>query len=544
MSQYASFEEAKPQSMSIVPKKNNKMYHLFNFLEQEYGNDVETMLKRVNGILASGIALNLIKDERLRKTLKFIQSLISLGVLTMDLSLHLNHYFESQKKQKIDKCESREDKYLKILELDSKSFKGNGTRLNIWEYGKMNSEIVTWVLNSPKTSNFRVLKYFDYYSLSEIECVTFEEDKSYSIVILIEYEGKKLCWEIEFSIYSGTPLVKNSCLIGTNITEDLFENFKNRVLLDYITILDITKNTMVFDDFGWITPIPRRNITEKINQFDVDTFVKEIKQVLDNKRRRAFAFVGKQGVGKSIIMRKIETVLTDYIIIHLSSRDFAHESTLINRFSFIKTLQPVIVIIDDLDSCNLQDKNRITGEFLSCIDDVNKDLNMVLIVSINDTSSVHYTILNRPGRFDRVFEITTPRTLEEIYEILESKIKSVQDNYCKVTLDLNKILKRSLKMNNTLKKFLKHKLTQAEITNAIVEQAFIDININFNPVGDENKWLAVDDKIFSTYLNGAFKKHETTKKSLSNCNFHKEDPTINKCEETKASKGDSYSMTI
>jgi len=80
-------------------------------------------------------------------------------------------------------------------------------------------------------------------------------------------------------------------------------------------------------------------------------------------------------------------------------------------------------------------------------------------------------------------------------------------------------------MNNTLKKFLKHKLTQAEITNAVIEQAFIDININFNPVGDENKWLAVDDKVFSMYLNGAFKKHEVTKKSLANCNFHKEDPT-------------------
>jgi len=55
MSNYPDkIEEVSTQSISLVPDPSSKWYHPFNFLAQEYGNNLKKILSRTNGILALG----------------------------------------------------------------------------------------------------------------------------------------------------------------------------------------------------------------------------------------------------------------------------------------------------------------------------------------------------------------------------------------------------------------------------------------------------------------------------------------------------------
>jgi AAA+ superfamily predicted ATPase len=269
-------------------------------------------------------------------------------------------------------------------------------------------------------------------------------------------------------------------------------------------------------------------VKEKINQFDIARLRNEIRSVLRHKRKRAFAFVGKQGVGKSSILRVIEETMKEYMVIHLTADDFEYARTIRDRFDIAKQFQPLIIMIEDLDSCGLREKGSRTGAFLECIDEVNDDLNMVILVTINDTSLIHRTILDRPGRFDRVFEITPPKSIDEVYQVLESKIGHIRHNYCNGT-EVS-LMDKNL-MSKILKRCVDEKFTQAELTNAITEQALIDMDIEMEGCEASNPWEYVAPQDFVKFLEGAVDKHCETKKAIKEYKFNDQDPDMN-CPET------------
>jgi hypothetical protein len=145
-------------------------------------------------------------------------------------------------------------------------------------------------------------------------------------------------------------------------------------------------------------------------------------------------------------------------------------------------------------------------------------------VSINDTSLIHYTILNRPGRFDRIFEIRSPQTEKEVLEIILSKTNVIKANYCSD----NPLFLKEIDMNNMadiLKDCIKYKFTQAEIANAVLEQAFIDINIDMKATDTMSKnWLKTGIMDIIPFLKEAIKKHLKTKEAQENCNFNNKNP--------------------
>ncbi len=499
--------------------KSSPLYHIFNFLSMEYGGDLEKMLHRINGMMTLGVASSFIKNKKLKRGLQVGQALLSAGLFTTDFAIHVKNYVRQLKKENKSTFNRQMIKACQILDVEEKNPAYGDLPLAQIEMG---IEITQWLLSHPKTEKFKILNYYDLSSLKELgDSDEFEQFYVKNIGILIEIgpENKKILWDLDLRyVVNVLSYVKNSVIISEYMTEDFASDFRKAILSEYINSLHIEKNALFFDSYGGITAHPRHKILEKINQFDVDHLIQEIKEVLDKKRRRAFAFVGRQGVGKSAILHKIEEQITEYMIIHLTPDDFGSPRNLKDRFNLIKTFQPAIVMIEDLDSCGLKNKDRLTGEFLNCIDEINRDLNIVILVTINDTSSVHYTVLNRPGRFDRIFEIESPKSVREIYEITTSKISSIKDNYCGKNGVSACILKPGKELNKVMERCLTLKFTQAEITNAIVEQAFIDINIS------KKKWSEVNNIIFAKFLDIAVNKHLKTKEAIKKCDFNNMNP--------------------
>lgn len=522
------YSENKPTAAGITTHhfsvdKSSKFYHLFNFLEREYDNDLEKMMRRISSMATLGLFTRFIKNEKWRKRIQLCQGLISAGLFTTDFVMHIKNYRKFLKEEHSSLHDKRMLKVCKIL----------GIEKHHADYGDVpyielfvNPDIIAWMLNQPNTKKFKILNYYNIETGEEQVINT--SDQQVQTGILLSFDNKKMLWDLDVKIITGIYYAKHSFLLGENLRgdSDYKSFFRQLIMSDYTDSLDTQKNALFFDAWGYLITKPRRKVAENINQYNVPALITEIREVLDKKRRRAYAFVGRQGVGKSAILRKIEEEIAEYIIIHLTPSDFDSGSELKDRFSIIKHLQPAVVVIEDLDACGLKDKNRLTGDFLNCIDEINKDLNIVLVVSINDTSSVHYTILNRPGRFDRVEEIKSPQTVDEIKEVMLSKIASVKLNYCNDEIN-DRDLVQDKEFENVLSKCLSMQFTQAEITSAIVEQAFIDINIDMKSGIIQENWSGISCKKFTGYINKAINKHLKTKEALKHCNFNNKNPEEN-----------------
>jgi hypothetical protein len=165
----------------------------------------------------------------------------------------------------------------------------------------------------------------------------------------------------------------------------------------------------------------------------------------------------------------------------------------------------------DMESCGIKEKNKITGAFLECIDEVNEGLNMVIMYTVNDTSLIHRTIINRPGRSDKVIEIFPPRTPEEALTVLGTRLKRIQDIY---HFTIPEGLFKNHQILNVMEKCVHEDFTQAEITNAVVEQAVIDMGVDRVEYSLPN---------FIEYLNRAVAHQLDTRQAIRNCNFNNED---------------------
>lgn len=127
-------------------------------------------------------------------------------------------------------------------------------------------------------------------------------------------------------------------------------------------------------------------------------------------------------------------------------------------------------------------KNEKVAQFINEIDDSNNDLNIFIIVSINDPTMLHKTIIDRPGRFDEIIEIKSPQSHREIYEVIKSKFYKLRHYYENFE---NLKFPESTEIDSELLDIcLKNKFTQAELTCGIIEKLFLNIDnpleINFN----------------------------------------------------------------
>jgi len=513
-------EQQKPATESInlsnlVPK-GHKLYHPFNFISENYGNP-ESILRAFGSILDFDKGLRALftskKKFSLKNSIDFLRYTLPATFYGVEMGIKIKRYIKQINKGDLSEYEKRMMEIRKLMDLNP------GKGIDNKNVSYINEDILEWLLKSPKTEGYKILGYYSDENLEKLEKIPHDFE---DLLILFEFQKEKFLLEVSVKTFAGMRYVDNISFLAKypEVTIDLLKSLEMLILKDFILTFNIKENILEFK--GSITTKRRAVVNEKINQYDIRPLIAEIRKVLKSGRKRGHALIGKQGTGKSIIVRKLEELLTDLIIIRITPEEFTTNSGIKRCFNLIKTIQPALVIIEDLDAFRFKEKNERVGTFINEID--SEDLNAVIVVTINDPDMVHRTIIDRPGRFDEIHEIKPPQTEQEAYEVMKSKYDKLLDFYkdFKGTQfpDMEE-LKHGL-----IQRCVNNKFTQAELTNGIIEKIFINI--------DKPEEIRFNDAIEQ-----AVTSFEISKRSLRTYKFYEKEyePEVvlapdEKCEET------------
>jgi len=401
-------------NLSYLLNKQNKFFHVFKFLEKSYGSNIELFFKALETVLGVASQVRIPKTKKIRIALNLLRFGIPASYRTVEFALKLKDYISNLKNEELSVYGKLLMNFRKLLEIPEMTNMEN-YRINVGE------SILFWILSNPETKSFKVLNYFNE-TKEKLDKIVIEKETI--VLVLIEYKGEKLIWCLEFTKMMDIPVVNSSRIyIACKDTGRIkvVRSLENDIILDYIRSFNIKENVLLYDSHS-IKGRPRVKVTENINQVDVEKYVKEMKFVLSSGKRRGYAFIGLQGTGKSLIIRKIEEMMTDEIILHLSPDRFFSVKGINQTFEIIRNLQALrlIVVMEDFDSFNFETKSERVGAFINEMDSVT---NAVFIATINETSKLHATIIDRPERFDEVIEVVPPKNVEEIYTIMNSKFR-------------------------------------------------------------------------------------------------------------------------
>jgi hypothetical protein len=532
---HASGEPSQKEEQALTVSKDNKLYHVFRFLQKSYGNDIGKFLTSFNSVLAFGSLANRVNNKKVKLVLNSLKYGVPAFLYGADLYNNIKNYIKETREEQSPTYNKRVSRLCELLGIkygDESLYQSS----MLFDY-----DLILWLTLRPNTKKIKMLGLYNSETNVEMDSITNLTQVRTPIILKIEFNGSKYLIEATIITADQYRFVDQTSLIGVVLSDLEIEAFRHALVCEFIESLNIKKNTLYFDSSSSIKCTPRTKVEENICQYDVPEFIKEIRQVLDCGRKRAYVLVSRPGTGKSTILRKIEEVMTDTVIFNFSSEDLNSASKIEERFTIAKKIPKCIVFIEDLDACGMHEKNSQTGMFLNAIDEVNNDLNMVIIVTVNDTSRVHFSVINRPGRFDKVIEIKPPQTIEEVYTIMASKAKKLKRNYCPdVDFDIpprsfneiESIGAQTYEPNlidvNLLQKCLDNDYTQAEIANAVTEQIFLDASISVKE--KICTWKEAHGN-FNVFFKSAVESHETTRAALKNCNFKNEDPTNIKDDE-------------
>jgi len=512
----------------LLLDKKNKFYHFFEFIRRAYGSDIEKILKTINSVLLLGLSLKFVKNKLLRTILKIAQAAIPASMLGTEFYFKFKNYLKEIKEEKSSMYDRSMAIFFKMLGIEKDEKEPNPFH----KYDlRLNTEIIFWILSKPKTSTIKIINFFDSEG-KEIKTIDIENVETVkSIRILVEHGNLKFIWFIRLRSLGTSVFVEEAIAIlkAEDIErDDLFKKIRKEIIRDFILTLDCKKNILKFDSLGSIKPYPRIKVVEKINQFNVKKLLTEINNVLKLGRRRAYALVGRQGTGKSSILRKIGEQATNHMVIYISPEDFNSTYKIKDRFELIRILGKCIIMIEDLDGYDFEEKNDRATTFLNEIDDVNDDLNAVIIVTINETNKVHKSIIDRPGRFDRVIEIGPPKTNQQLHEVFSSKFNKLKPIYCPQSrFKLPDLKEMNFKL---IEKCILEKFTQAEISNAIMEQIFLDSKEIIEKNG--RTWNNLDKDFFNERFKQAVDTHIETKRAIASADFSQKEIRYNKDDES------------
>lgn len=495
------YPEVSGQSSSkywFIPK-NSKLYHFFGFIDKHYDGNVVNLVQTVSSITPLIQSISRKHKNKIRKIIDVCSAAIPATIHGIDLYTNLNQYV---------KYVTHGDKAFinkKVAFLFDKLETNGMSERCITSISNIN--IAFFLFTCPKIDNVKIIDYF--YNLEPFD-IKNEINESGNYYMLFEYMNKKFIMRFYFRKNSGNTYLDS--LIDVVYDPDIsdihdVDNIKRVILKSYINHFKIKYNTLNLHES--IYPKPRKKVQEHITQIDVHKLAAEMKLILKRGGRRGYVLLGKQGVGKTSIINKLEELLTDTVIVHISPSQFWSSGSIIETFNTVKSLQPVICIIEDLDGLNLQEKNEKVSTFINEIDDSNNDLNIIIIVTINDTNLVHETVINRPGRFEEIIEIKSPQTKQEVQSVLESRFKKSVKKYFKV--DKYKLPKMDKQL---IEACLNNKFTQADLACNIIDKILFSLesieNLN-NKVFNEKFKKAIDNviKTKNTLLTYSFSDKKT-----------------------------------
>ena len=481
------------QEAQIVTPGYSKDISLFWFLLNEYGT-FEFVIDLADSVIDLG--RRFFKDKkRYQQALTIMKYGVPAAVFTFQLASKM-HQYRKIKSGNNNIYNEREDKVKQVLDIAKKKDICIGQDELL-----LGKDVFYWLFKMPKTEGFKIIGYFNYENLQPVADVWKIEQGT--MLIVLEYDGARFAWITNMvATVLDDMLVRESFIYYQSMDFEKKLRLKAAIYKEFLNHFDIKNNIICLHPSG-LHAFPRQDAQEQIRQFDIKKFAAEIKKVLGRKKKRGFAFVGIPGTGKSTIIKKLENEITDYPIVYTTAANYSSQFEIQETFTTIMFIQPCIVIMEDLDSYDLRDKKSNLGVFLDLIDDVNQRLNAVFIATINDTSLVHYTLINRPGRLDQVIMIKPPQDIEEVFSVMRMRFMKNKKNDENIRGDFLPLGEIDRKI---LDEIVKAQYTQADICEVI------------------EKALLLEDAITNDTLRESLKKLKDSKEAIKACNFKGEDP--------------------
>lgn len=167
----------------------------------------------------------------------------------------------------------------------------------------------------------------------------------------------------------------------------------------------------------------KKEVDEKIRNIDYDDLKSSMRYCLDNNKKRGIAIVGDPGLGKTLLIHKLINDFKDVPTFIVRNEALLDVESIRRVFNLVREMKAILVF-DDFDGLDVQEKGPITNEFLHQMD-VNGEFRGIIIATVNDPSKVHYTLIARPERFDEVLLMRYPSSKEEIEEICLNKLTHI-----------------------------------------------------------------------------------------------------------------------
>lgn len=450
-------------------KRASLPYHIFHYIETTSGSlwnfveDVQSVTTFTGTLHKYITGKNTNKIHVINKALPAILNGIKLGTSAVK-------YYKSVKDMTFSYGEYKEKQICNLLDL-SYDEEVENYRWTTMDTSLSNINILNWLIHHSNGD-------FEYINCFKVARPAEDKSKNFDItdnildtdvfLILFKYKNKKFILRGNVTgiegfrrVYDNLSLYHENSVEVNTIASDLGDI----IIKSYLKSLNIDNHIISIDQYGFSIE-SKIKIQEDIYQIDTNKLAQDIHNILDHGSRRGWVLLGKQGVGKTSVLRKLENDIGDvYPIITFNSSCWNTESTLSSAFKKVSLFDKAIVVLEDIDAFDIKDKNSIVGTFINEIDSLGNGY--VFIVTINDTTLVHSTIINRPGRFDEIIEIPSPNTPQEVEMVVRSRFESLKHKY------YPNVQFPEEDLSSIYTEMVKERCTQADIASGIVDKVFI-----------------------------------------------------------------------
>lgn len=305
-------------------------------------------------------------------------------------------------------------------------------------------------------------------------------------------------------------------------TSMLRRNVELYVEMMFAMSIDPTTYLYTFDEDGdlkeMLRPmaIPPESVSDTIPKI-----IKAIGIAFDKGLSRSYALVGQPGTGKTIGAQQISNAYPDVCTFKITADVIVDSDQTDAMLRYIKAIKKCIIILDDMDSYSLTDKNDNVISYLNFFDKLNQaakndQVSYIFFATINDPKKVNQRIMRRSGRIDEMFEIGMPsaNTMRYLFKYNDERVNKEHPT------DFN-----DPKFDDVIKFAIESGITAADITNI-----FTDIVIYSGSEDDEGETPAE--------LNGEIK--DGSEQDASVCTPEKLKAAIERVNKRNKMSGNSY----
>lgn len=446
-------------------KNNNVVKHLID----SYGG--------INSLMTS--IANIVKyipKFKHHKQISFIGRGVSISMVIYDLIVKIKAYYD----EKNSSVQDEKTEYIHtILNNDDREYR---YRYDSHEL-RVTGEHIDWMIN-PHNDEMGGISIKSYYDLTAGKKYN-QIPGAKSFGILVDFKETLMLLEVDQMNVLGSQIYtfKKLWTLDSEHVKVLVDTMNAR----YMDSVGFDDNVIAYDGINIITRPRSNSVDFDIESIDFDRIVKNISTVLDEGGRRGILFTGNPGTGKTSVLLKLEEVMKDYPILYITANNLNDEYAINRLESFIHNIGKCIVLIEDMDSLEIERKTRKIAPMLGLLDNSRNMSPVVFVATINDASLITPSIA-RTGRFDEVIEIKEPSTSKEIYSILNTAwMRQADVNLHK---DLSFMTYARLKRN---------KLTQSDYCELVQKLHLKKQDFNDANVIQAMKELVVSKRAFKKY---------------------------------------------